>query len=299
MKKRNLLALLTLFGVTTVAAHTQNDTTIVVDHPTRVRIVETADQMKVSVEGTSGNSQFKLERTREIGKDGLSVNRERKEWDFNVPFLNKDREKRVGNISCHWPGFFIGFSTLTQKPAGIQSTFGSSVEIGFSPIQVQSPMLARNLRASWCLGFSWRNYRLTGHQRWVKNGSSLELAPYPEGSDIQFSRIKTFSLVVPMLLEWQKSLGRHSNIWITGGGLVNFTTYASVKTRYKLDGEKHKEFDKSIHQEPLTLDLYGAVGINNLGLYVRYSPFNLLKTEYAPELKGLTVGLLIDLGFDL
>ena len=108
------MALLTLFGVTTVAAHTQNDTTIVVDHPTRVRIVETADQMKVSVEGTSGNSQFKLERTREIGKDGLSVNRERKEWDFNVPFLNKDREKRVGNISCHWPGFFIGFSTLTQ-----------------------------------------------------------------------------------------------------------------------------------------------------------------------------------------
>ena len=185
MKKRNLLALLTLFGVTTVAAHTQNDTTIVVDHPTRVRIVETADQMKVSVEGTSGNSQFKLERTREIGKDGLSVNRERKEWDFNVPFLNKDREKRVGNISCHWPGFFIGFSTLTQKPAGIQSTFGSSVEIGFSPIQVQSPMLARNLRASWGLGFSWRNYRLTGHQRWVKNGSSLELAPY---QDVQLGR---------------------------------------------------------------------------------------------------------------
>lgn len=272
-------------------ASEQNDTTLFVRNPDCVTVEEGNGQMKVTVEGMPGNATFRVERCRELKDNGITVVRERTNWGIDLPFISGKNKRHYKDIDCHLPEFFIGFSSMVNADNGLHSTFGSSVEIGFTALQISGPMLAENLSIASGLGFTWRNYRMTGYTRFVKKGSNLLLDNYPENADIQFSRIKTFSLTVPLLLEWHHRLSKKSLLWIQAGPLFNFTTYASMKTRYKLDGQKHKEFDKNIHQEPITVDLYGTVGINNVGLYCRYAPYRILKRAYNPAFSSLSFGI--------
>lgn len=77
---------------------------------------------------------------------------------------------------------------------------------------------------------------MTGKQRFIKEGSNLVLGSYPEGADIQFSRIKIFSWSVPMMISHKFKNGLGFDL----GAIINFNTHASLKTRYKLDGNPIK-----------------------------------------------------------
>ncbi len=294
MKTRFLMAIAGIMLMLGAHAAEQNDTTLFVSHPDRVTIEEQDGQMKVTVEGRPGDAAFRKEYRRELKSDGITVVRERTGWNFDLPLI-KNIKPSNRKMSYHLQNFFVGFSSMTNADHGLHSTFGSSVEIGFTPISIEGPILTENLGIVFGLGFAWRNYRMTGKTRFVKNGNQLSLDSYPENADIQFSRIKTFSLTVPLLLEGHHRLSKKSNLWIQAGPLINFTTYASMKTRYKLDGQKHKEFDKNIHQEPITVDLYGAIGINNIGIYCRYAPCRILKRDYNPAFSTLSFGITLPL----
>lgn len=77
------------------------------------------------------------------------------------------------------------------------------------------------------------------------------------------------------------------------GAIVNFNTHASLKTRYKLDGNEYKLTDSNIHQTPVTVDLQAAVGYKTVGFYVKYSPCKVLDSTYGPEFSALSVGIVL------
>ena len=62
------------------------------------------------------------------------------------------------------------------------------------------------------------------------------------------------------------------------GAIINFNTHASLKTRYKLDGESYKITDNNIHQTPVTVDFQASFQCKIIGIYVKYSPCNILET---------------------
>ena len=288
-KKIIITAACSLFLLGT-SAKELNDTTIVVENPNRVTVEETKGEVKITAEGAKDNPAYRLERSYELNTGGLTVIRERTSWDISLPVINKIKQKKYKR-DYHLQDFYVGFASTVNADPGLSNTFGSSLEIGFTPFEISGPTLAPGLGCMLGVGFAWRNTRLTGSTRFVKTGSQLETATYPEGADIQFSRIKTFSITVPLLLEWQHDFAKNTQLWIQAGPMFNFTTYASMKTRYKLDGEKHKEFDKNIHQTPLTVDIYGAIGINDIGLYCRYAPCHILKTAYNPAFSTISFGV--------
>lgn len=292
--KKILLFIVCVATVSSGYAIEMNDTTIVVEQPQRVIIRETSQSMKVSVEGKKGNNAYHLERMRALQDTGITIVKESNSWNFSLPFENRIR-KDYREIDYHLPDFAFGFSSALSCPKGMSTPLGSSVEFSFYPVEVSGPMLGNNVGLVVGLGFAWRNYRMTGHTRFLKQDAQLTLSPYPDGADIQFSRIKTFSLVVPILIEGQKKINNKSRIWINGGILANFNMYASSKTRYKLDGHKVKEFDKNVHEQPVTLDLYTSFGLNNVGLYARYSPFHVLRGDYSPMFTSFSFGVLVDL----
>ena len=137
---------------------------------------------------------------------------------------------------------------------------------------------------------SWRNYRMTGKQRFIKDpGNDMSIGAYPEGADIQFSRIKVFSWSVPVMFTHKTK----NNFSFSFGPIINFNTHASMKTRYKLNGEKFKLTDDNIHQTPVTVDIQASFGFNTLGFYVKYSPCKVLDTTYGPEFSALSVGIVL------
>ena len=77
------------------------------------------------------------------------------------------------------------------------------------------------------------------------------------------------------------------------GPELSFNTYASLKTRYSLDGEKQKIEANHLHRNKVTWGLMCDLTYNRIGVYFKYSPCNVLQPEYGPKFKSITAGLKI------
>lgn len=77
------------------------------------------------------------------------------------------------------------------------------------------------------------------------------------------------------------------------GAIVNFNTHASLKTRYNLGDEKVKLTDNNIHQTPVTVDFQVSISCKAVGIYVKYSPCNILDTSYGPKFSALSAGIIL------
>ena len=137
------------------------------------------------------------------------------------------------------------------------------------------------------LGFNWKNFRMTGYERFVTDNGRTLLGTYPTDAEPQYSRIKVFSVNFPV--EYTRRL-KHD--WEIGlAAILNVNTYASAETRYRLDGKSEKDFSKNIHQNRVTVDLRGSVRWKSVGAYVKYSPCRVLKQDFGPSFSGLSTGL--------
>ena len=137
------------------------------------------------------------------------------------------------------------------------------------------------------LGIDWRNYKLKSDRQFVDNGGILVTEPYPEGATRQSSRVKVFSLTLPILFRQRL----FNKVDLFAGPVVNFNLHASVESVYTLDGEKMKYTSNDVGQVPVTVDILGGVKWNCLGAYVRYSPCHVLKESRAPAFTSLSAGL--------
>lgn len=269
-------------------AATLTDTTVVIEKPDKVIISETAHDVSVKVEGRKNNAAFRYTYSTALGQDNTYAVTETDDAGGLVfPF-------QKSNSGGSFPGFVLGFSNAINSEPEITTHFGSGVEIGFYPIEYRGPKLGNHWNVNLNFGFLWRNYRMTDGNRFAKTDNKVIVTSYPDGSDIRFSRIKTFSLQVPISLTWQAKLP-HYRLNACFGPIISWNTYASIKTRYKLDGKKHKEVDKNIHQVPVSVDLFGGFGCNDIGVYVRWSPFHVLQTGSAPRFDCLSCGITFDL----
>ncbi len=224
-------------------------------------------------------------------------------WDFNIPFMEKSNRRLVRNrqayfsfdilsdlefgmglVSAHSqaPGMDIGFDN-----AGWEFLLNNIFKWEYRPL--------KSTRFTLGFGVDWRNYRMRGENRFLKEENKLTVAPYPEGADIDFSRVKVFAMTLELMI--RQNLGK--NISIQAGPVINFSTHASIKTRYSLGSGKEKESFKetsnNIKQKPVTVDLKAQMNFRRIGIYFKYSPENILDTNYAPEFKSMSAGISIEI----
>ena len=269
----------------------------------KILLTKTPQQNTIHVikEGENGYQLFIEQNNTDKGV--LTVYKETdSSWDFNIPFKDKtkksprhqharfsfnflsDLEFGIGLVSAHSqaPGMDIEFDN-----AGYEFILNNIFNWEYRPFK----------RTSMSLGFGvdWRNYRMRGGNRFLKEENKLLIAPYPDGADINFSRVKVFSMTLELML--QQDLNKH--VSISAGPVVNFNTHASIKTRYALGSDREKksfkETSSNIHQKPVTVDLKGELKISPISFYFKYSPVNTLDTDYGPEFKSMSAGILIGL----
>ena len=222
------------------------------------------------------------------------------DWNFNIPFKEKEKtpdyysyakfnldllsdlEFGMGLVSAHSqaPGMDVEFGN-----AGWEFILNNIIKFEYRPFKTTSLSLG--------FGVDWRNYRMKGDRRFKKEGNNLIIATYPDNADIDFSRVKVFSMTLELLLR-QKITKRVS---LAVGPIVNFNTHASIKTKYEIGSGKSKEgFEETsndINQKPVTVDFKGVVTIDPISFYFKYSPVNTLDTDYSPEFKSMSAGLMI------
>ena len=286
MNKFLVLALSLLTGGLSSYANTVQDTIIVVNNAKKVTIEKTRNSMGVKVEGTSDNPDYFYSQRMEVDSTAAFITKEKNaDWDFTIPFINKKDEKHRMDLCVG--GFGFGLVNALDAPDEMDVDMGASYELSLDQFFRFNYNLLPSTSVSAGFGMTWRNYRMTGRTRFIKEGDNLVLGNYPEGADIKFSRLKVFSLTVPFMInQW---LGKQ--IVLSVGPVVNFNTHASLKTRYTLNGEKVKETDKNIHQNKMTIDLMAKLRFGSLGVYAKYSPSDMLNTEFGPKFRSFSTGI--------
>lgn len=78
------------------------------------------------------------------------------------------------------------------------------------------------------------------------------------------------------------------------GPVLCINTYGSMKTHYTdAEGNKIKLLDKDINQQKVSVDLEANLSFHSIGIYARYSPCNVLNTDFGPEFQTFTTGICI------
>ena len=288
MNKFLVLALSLLIGGLGSYANTLQDTIIVVNNAKKVTIEKKRNSMFVKVEGSEDNPGYFYSQRMEVDSTAAVIIEEKNaDWDFNIPFINKNSKtkKYRGNLCVG--GFGFGVVNAIETSEGMDMDMGASYEFSLDHLLRFNYNVLPATSVSMGFGMTWRNYRMTGRTRFIKDGDKLVLGAYPEGSDIKFSRLKVFSLTVPFMIN--QSLGR--KVVFSVGPVVNFNTHASLKTRYTLNGEKVKEKNNNIHQNRMTVDLMAKLRFNSLGVYAKYSPSDMLNTDFGPKFRSFSTGI--------
>ena len=142
------------------------------------------------------------------------------------------------------------------------------------------------------LGIDWRNYVTKGDRYFHKDDDGkISLMPYEENMTKHRSRIKTFSLQIPVLYGF--SFGHRRNFGLEVGPVLNFNTSGSIKTQYTIGSHDYSIKTHKIHQKPVTVDVLGMVRYQSLGLYVRYAPMEVLRTSTGLDFKSISTGIML------
>lgn len=181
--------------------------------------------------------------------------------------------------------FVIGW----DNASGIDVNMGRSMELGWLNVVGFKFKTRHGQRITAGVGIDWRNFKLHNDVRFQQDGDYLSVAPYPNGAEPKSSRVKVFSLTVPVLVRQRL----FSTVDIFAGPVVNFNLHASFETIYNLNGEKVKESSNKIHPVPVTVDILGGVKWKFIGAYVRYSPCHVLQESYAPAFTPFTTGIIM------
>ena len=284
MKK--LFIILALAGSLSASAATEGNDTVVIKNAREVTIITNDSLQKITVRGREGESNYVYRNTIEFNGDGFARSRS----VYHSPKISLSGRNDSTSMAEGTAHLAFGVNIPMNAHDGVDISPFRSWEIWFIPLQTDFYLSrARKDFISVGLGFDWRNYRMKNDTRFMLvDEEVVGLGTYPQGAKPCFSRVKTFSVNVPLLFSH-----KFDKDWGIGlGGVFNWNSYASIKTEFKQDGGTHKFVDKKIGQRKFTVDAMAVLYNPLFDIYLKYSPQDVLK-EPSVNFHALTVGIFL------
>lgn len=286
------IAMLFLAALLPLMAQARNNNpqdTLVVNKPTKVTVITSDSAQTIYIQGKEGNPKYAYRNSIQL-VDSNYVSTSTIDNDFNFsfgPFGRKQTKPQKYPSSETTMNFFVGFNAAPGMPQAADLHPFSSWEFWW--LIADCGIYPWNSHHKFTIGFGldWRNYRIKGDTRFTKSDDgSVGLGTYPEGASPQFSRLKVFSLTVPVRYHFVSKFFGFSL-----GPVVNFNTHSSLKTRWKADGMKIKDTSNNAHVKPVTVDLMATLDTPVCNFYFKYSPCDLIKNGYGLQFKTLSFGV--------
>ncbi|MDE5870794.1 MAG: hypothetical protein K2H22_02460 [Muribaculaceae bacterium] len=287
--KKIISCLFLLNIMSVVKAQTTPDTLMSVTDPGRVIITESPEGTRVSV---ADGAESVLIEYPDMAK--VSTSR-RSRSIFSIPGIPCGRHKE--NCCCSgngWSlssdGLCIGLTDALGQTGGGGLQWSKSFEIDWLSCINVGYEFSRS-RIYFGLGFDWRNYKATAFGRWLEpdGNGGVRWGSAPEGASVRFSRLKVFSLQLPLMYVWR--IPKSFLKWRMGP-ILNFNTYSSVKGVYDDPaGNRCEYFTKDFERRPVTIDFFASLSYHDaVGIYVRYSPMKVLKAASPINFTPLSLG---------
>lgn len=270
------------------------DTILQVTAPAKVIITENTSGTNLEIQSIDGTEEIIASLLTEYSMDSSVKTHSREErlsqWWYNRNLLSIEE-----NNDCNWgisiDGICIGLNKAVDQLPEPGFQWSKSFEIGWLSCLNVYYEFSRS-RLSLGLGLNWRNYKITTSDKYLvaNDAKGIGWMPYESGAKGMFSRLKIFSLQLPLLYEWNIP---KSSISFKAGPILNFNTYASVKTVWNdSDGNRRVVFNKNIEPRRCTIDFFASLSLcKTIGIYVRYSPVKVMDSPNTINFRPLTVGL--------
>jgi len=279
----------------------QSDTTIHFNKKT-VQLVDSVGQLKVLVFDNDLTPYKKVYEG--VFSDGKSYEK----WTvieqigIQIPFLSKARHhKKNYNMEPHWAGIGWGFANISDQNLHLNNLHGislkaeSSNEFFWNIIEKILPIYRNNLGLTTGFGLNWRNYFLDMNSHLLEVNGITDVYPAPAGIDYESSRLRTFHLTVPLLLEWQPTLGTNHKLFVSAGVVAGINTFTSYRVKFKDTYGKSISNVEShgLNVNPISLDFMGQIGYNQLSVYAKYSPYSIFQSLKGPDVRSVSLGVLL------
>ena len=288
--RKAVIIIAMLLPLIELSAQTEpRDTLLDVARPNRLTIMENTAGTIIEVEGDNGVESVMVE----YDSDAIvSTTQQTSHKFFRFPFSNEECYEGDGD---HWDvsmdGLCIGLTDAHGLTGADGLQWSKSFEISWLSCLNVNYLFSRS-RISLGLGFDWRNYKATADGKWLTatEDRGIDWGVAPEGARVRYSRLKVFSLQVPLFYTWSVP---KTSLQFKAGPIACFNTYASLLGVYDdADGNRCEYFTKAIDRRPFTVDFYCSLSFRNaIGVYVRYSPMKVMKTASPLNFTPLTVGI--------
>lgn len=211
-------------------------------------------------------------------------------FDFNVPFYSKVVTKSYGHRYKVEPGNF-GMALLNVNSGNPDFKTQRSYEV-FLNLCTDDFKLSRSVTFNYGLGFSWKNFAMTKSGMMTKDDDgNIRIGGWPEKAEPKVSKLRVFSVTFPLIL----SVNAYRGVGFSVGPVVNLNASSSIVNKYRLNDEKQKNKYKRAHCNLATVDVMFQLNFRDVGVYAKYSPMNIMNTDYWPEFKHWAIGLTLSL----
>ena len=217
--------------------------------------------------------------------------------DVPSPLPKKEFKSKSGYYSSphHDASFGMGFAGFADKGdfSDIPFLYASSPEINFT-MYYENALSSSNKK--WGLvtgiGIRWVRYHLKGNHYFEEMDDYTHIMKAPDDWKFSKSKLGITTLNIPLLLEWKT---RNNGFYLAAGAEFSLKTASSSRIFYKdRRGKKQKEkVDEGMTLRPITYDILVQGGLQDVGLFMRYSPISIFEKNKGPELYPLTFGLVV------
>lgn len=298
------LMLSAIFGFNSKLTAQEKNDTIVKFNKKTVQIEDSVGQVKVKVFDANGEPYTKVYEG--VFTDGKSYEKwtVSQELGLDIPLIGKmihPKKKKQSGMEAHWAGIGWGFTNVADKNIRINDVDGvsldtrNSVEFYLNLIEKIVPVYRNVFGLTTGFGMGWHTYYLADNAQFVENNGVTSVQPVAD-KKFDYSRLRTFQLTVPILLEWQPNFGNNHKFYMAGGLIGSVNTMASFKVKYQNDeGDWVKKvYGKGMNVLPVSADVMLQAGYNSFGVFAKYGLIGLFENGKGPDVRSISIGAVLN-----
>jgi hypothetical protein len=217
------------------------------------------------------------------------------QWEKTEKPKAKSKKKSRRNISSHWTGVGFAFSKLENlekiEPAP-NLNLSRSYSVVLNLMDYNIPLSNHWVLASG-LGFDWSRYHFKGNIGLQEVNGISQFIEDPQWK-YESNKLLIYYATIPLLLEYQTSIGPNKHFFIYGGveGLIKCYSKSQLDMK-TLDGiQKFNHHDLNLL--PLNARFTCRIGFDDFSVFGYYQPYSLFEKDKGPEIYTRGIGLMLN-----
>lgn len=261
-----------------------------------VKVIAGTDTTSISI----GNRRILI--IEKNGETDISIS------DRTMPEPDNNDNRRKRPFKGNWRGLELGLNnylsssfsfSLDQDDDFMELRAARSRNVNLNILQYDFGISGNNIGLVTGLGFEINNYRFSDNVSITKANREIVPVEYDEmGIKVERSRLRTYYLTVPLLIEFQSNHLRQSRrVYFSTGVIGGLNIGSNTRVVYRDNtGKNRDKVRDDFYLAPFRYGLTLRAGYRSLNLFANYYPTPLFQKDKGPELYPVAVGFSI-LGF--